>query len=240
MEAATVRRGYILLETVVATGLLIVGLAVIGVQIQDAGSSIQKMERQTRAMLLAERYFAYMDLGLVELDSVDEIQEGDFGPREPDWGWRLITELTAVDGMYRLTLEILHYIRKDDYREDDFPYDDAEKVFVTYAFRAGAQALDLGTDFGLTENELLEVAKKAAECGLQGFDPLTFDPAMMAKLETEELIKCLPVVLDFLGQDVGALEALLPAAAVEELKSAGVFGDEGDTNDPGGGEGGGP
>ncbi len=84
--AATVRRGYVLLETVVATGLLIVGLAVIGVQIQDAGSSIHKMERQTRAMLLAERHFAYMDLGLVELDSVDEIQEGDFGPREPDWG----------------------------------------------------------------------------------------------------------------------------------------------------------
>jgi len=30
------RRGYVLLETVVATGLLIVGLAVIGAQVQDS------------------------------------------------------------------------------------------------------------------------------------------------------------------------------------------------------------
>ncbi len=225
------RRSYILLETVIATGLLIAGLAVIGVQIQDAGTSIRKMERRTRAMLLAERNFAYMDLGLVELDSVDEVQEGDFGPRDPDWGWRLTTELTAVDGMFRLKLEILHHIREDDYQEDDFPYDDAEREFTAYAFRPAPQALDLAADYGLTEEELIDVSERLAEAGLQGFDVTAFDPAMLAKLEMEELIKSLPILLDALGLQLGDLEDLLPPEILRELEDAGLLDGEGESGD---------
>jgi hypothetical protein len=104
-------RGYVLLEVVIATGLLVVALAIIGGQIQDSGTAIHKMERRLEAARLAEQQFAFLDLGLVQLDSVDEVAEGDFGPRFPDWGWRLITEPTAVDGMFRLKLEVLHHIR---------------------------------------------------------------------------------------------------------------------------------
>ena len=177
-----------------------------------------------------------MDLGLVELDSVDEVQEGDFGPREPDWGWRLTTELTAVDGMFRLKLEILHHIREDDYQEDDFPYDDAEREFTAYAFRPAPQALDLAADYGLTEEELIDVSERLAQAGLQGFDVTAFDPAMLAKLEMEELIKSLPILLDALGLQLGDLEDLLPPEILRELEDAGLLEGDGESGD--GGEGG--
>src|SRR3990170_1677399 len=139
----TIRRGYVLLETVIATGLLIVGLAVLGAQIQDSDTAIRQMRLRLRAMTLAEQQLAQMDLGLIELDSVDEVQEGDFGPRYPDFGWRLITEPTAIEGMYRLTVEILYLIREDAYKEDDFDYEAAETVFTTYSIRPTPQAMDL-------------------------------------------------------------------------------------------------
>jgi len=92
-------RGYVLLETVIATGVLIVGLAVIGAQLQESDKSVHKMERRMRAMALADSYMAQLDLGLIPLDSVERELDGDFGPRFPDWGWTLLTEQTAIDGM---------------------------------------------------------------------------------------------------------------------------------------------
>jgi len=146
------RRGYVLLETVVATGLLIVGLAVIGAQVQDSQTCVRKMQRRVRAMMFAERHLAMLDLGLVELDSVDELEEGDFGPRHPDYGWWLTTEDTAIENMYLLRLDILHHLREDEYREDDFDFDNADTLYTVYAMRAAPQPVDFGEDFGLTED----------------------------------------------------------------------------------------
>ena len=53
-STASRRRGYVLLENTVATGLLIVGLAVIGSQVQSADLSVKKMERKLQAILLSE------------------------------------------------------------------------------------------------------------------------------------------------------------------------------------------
>ena len=47
------RDAYVLLETVLATGLLITGLAVVGAQVQSADTTIRVMNRTIRAMMLA-------------------------------------------------------------------------------------------------------------------------------------------------------------------------------------------
>jgi len=220
------RRAYILLETVVAAGMLVVGLAVIGAQFHDSQMAIRRMERRVRAMTLAEQQLAYLDLGLIELESIDEVEEGDFGPRFPDWGWRMRTEPTAVDAMFRLTVEIQHYFREDEYRKDTFPHDDAETVYSVYLFRARPQSIDLAADFGLTEDEYDKVAERLATAGVPGLDAAAFDPKVLAKLDSEELLKALPVVLDALGIDIGALKSLIPPEVLQELKDSGVLDDE--------------
>jgi hypothetical protein len=233
----------VLLEVVIATGLLVVGLAFIGGQIQDSGKAIKVMERRVEAMRLAEQQLAYLDLGLIDLDSVDEVLDGDFGPRFPNWGWLMTTEPTAVQGMYRLTLDVLHHIREDRYTEDSFDFEHAEIVYTAYAFRPAPQALNLALDYGLTEEELDNVTKKMEETGLP-FDPARFNPAFLADLDFEELITALPILLDAFHLELGDLEAIIPPDILKELKESGLLGGtgqeggEGDTGGEGGGGGG--
>jgi len=217
------RRGYVLLETVIATGLLIVGLAVLGGQIQDSDTAIRKMRLRLQAMTLAEQQLAMLDLGLVELDSVDEVQEGDFGPRYPDYGWRLITEPTAIEGLFRFSVEILYLLREGPYKEDDFDHEAAEVLFTTYALRPTPQALDLGADFGLSDEEFETVSEKLSNAGVPGLDAQSFDPTILAKLDFEQLVEVLPVVLDALGMELGELKAMIPPEVLEELQKSGIL-----------------
>jgi hypothetical protein len=219
------RRAYVLLETVIATGLLILGLAVIGAQFQDSETSIKKMQRRIRAIELAEHQLAELDLGLVELDSVDEVQEGDFGPRHPDYGWRLTTEPSAIEGLFRLSLEVLFLPRAERYREDDFDHEVAENLFTAYALRPTARKVDFGADFGLPDEELEKVTQTLADTGIPGLDPAAFDLTILAKLDFEQMIEVLPVVLDAMGMELGELEAMIPPEILEKIKESGALGE---------------
>ncbi len=221
-------RAYILLETVVAAGVLVVGLSVIGAQILGASNGVRKMERLTQAMMLAEMKLAELDLGLVKLDSFDENEESDFGPRYPDWGWVLITEKTGIDDMYSLTLEVLFAKHEGDYKEDAYNYDIAELVFSLHAMRAGPRPLDLGADFGLDEERFDEVSAQLDDLGIDGLDAASLDPSILAKLDIEDFLEVLPILADAMGIDVSDMLAGLPP----EFRS--LFEDlTGDTNDPG-------
>ncbi len=233
----TIRRGYVLLETVIATGLLIVGLAVLGAQIQDSQTAIRHMRLRLQAMTLAEQQLAELDLGLVELDSVDEVQEGDFGPRYPNFGWRLITEPTAIEGLFRITIEVLHLIRDGAYKEDDFDYEEAETIFTTYAFRPVPQAVDFAVDFGLSDEEFESVSEKLSSAGIPGLDAQSFDPALLAKMDFEQMVEILPVVMDALGMELGDLQGMIPPEVLEEIKKSGLLDELGGAEKkPGGGE----
>lgn len=220
------RPGYILLETVVATGLLVVGLAVIGAQVQDAQRSVRKMERRLRAMMLAEQQLAHLDLGLVELDSVDEVEEGDFGPRYPDFGWQLVTEETAIEKIYLLKLDVFHHLREDEYQEDDFDYDEAEVVYAVYAMRATPQPVHFGEDFGLNEEEMLDLSEKFSELGMEGFDVESFDPAILARPDFEELLEALPLIMDAFGMKLSDLASSLPPDLLRQIKESGLLDEE--------------
>ncbi len=201
---------YILLETVIAVGVLVVGLGVVGAQIQGASNGVRKMERLTQAMMLAEMKLAELDLGLVELKSFDEIEESDFGPRYPDWGWVLITEETGIDQMYSLTLEVLYAKHEDDYKEDSFEHDIADVVYTLHAMRSGPRPLDLGTDFGLDEERFDEVSAQLDDLGIDGLDAASLDPSILAKLDIEDFLEVLPILADAMGIDVSDMLAGLP------------------------------
>lgn len=221
-ETLRFRRGYVLLETVVATGLLIVGLGVIGAQLQDSNAAVRKMRIKTQAVLLADSQLAMLDLGLVELDSVDEVQEGDFGPRYPDWGWRLITEPTSINGMFRISVEVLYLIREDDYREDTFDHDRAESMYRAIAFRQPPRPLDLVADFGLSDEEMGDFLDKVGGAGIPGFENGVFDPTFLANADIEELLKLLPALQE-LGISVGDLKSMIPPDLLRQLQESGFL-----------------
>ena len=220
------RAGYVLLETVIATGLLIVGLAVIGGQVQDAQRSIRHMQRSVYATMLAEQHLAELDLGLVELDSVDEVDDGDFGPRHPDFGWVVTTDKTAIAEMYLLKLEILYYPREGEYREDDFEIDSAETVYTVYAMRASPQPLDLGEEFGLSDDQMVELSEKLSGLGIEGLDPEAFDPTVLGKIDFEELLEALPVIMDAFGMELSDMASTLPPNLLQQLQESGLLGEE--------------
>ena len=217
------RSGYVLLETVVATGLLIVGLAVIGSQVQDAAKAIRQMDQQVRALSLAEQHLVQFDLGLIELESVDEIEEGDFGPRYPDYGWRLITEPTALEAMYLLRVEILYLPREDDYREDDFDHDDAETLLIVHAMRPTPQPIDFARDFGLNEEELTDLDEQFEGLGIEGLDVGALDPALLGRVDMEDLLDILPTVMQAMRMDLSQLTSILPPNILEQLHQSGLL-----------------
>ena len=215
--------GYILLETVVATGLLVAGLAVIGAKVQDAERSVWAMRRDTRALRLAERHFAELDLGLIELDSVDDEQEGDFGPRDPDFAWLLTIEDTAIKEMFLLRLDVLFHRRDDEYREDEFDFDEAETIQTVYAMRVAPKPINFAVDFGLTEVELAVLNEKLVELGIPELDPEAFDLAVFGKLDFDELLESMPVLLEAFGMDITQLMGALPPGLLDQIRDSGLL-----------------
>jgi hypothetical protein len=220
------RPAFLLLETVIATGLLILALAVIGIQVQKSHFAIRDMVRESRAIPLAEQFLAEMDLGLVELDSLNNVEEGDFGPRFPDWGWRMVIERTSIDDMFLLQIEILYHRREDSYRQNSFEYAAAEVVQRLYAMRAMPERVDFALDFGLNEEEVTELADRMAEAGLPDFDPSSFNLRdFFGNTPSEELMKQLPLLMDKFGFELEDVASFIPPELLEELKGMGLFGE---------------
>ena len=226
--------GYILLETVLATGLLVTGMAILGAQIQDAHTASVMMERELRAMMLAEMHLALMDAGQLTLESLDLIEEQEFGPQYPEWAWRMTTDETGIDELFAIKLEILHQYRSDV--SDVFDFDEAEVVEAFHLIRAMPKGLDFETDLGLREDELEELDATLSSLGIDGLDLGNLDIGrVLRETELDELAKMLPVLMDaFPGMDISQLMSELPPEVQEALEAAGV----GDLL--GGGEGGGP
>lgn len=217
------RGGWVLLETVIATGTLIVGLAVIGVQIQQADSSLRQMQLKIRSIMLAEMYLAEMDLGLIELDSVDDVQEEDFGPRYPDFGWRLTIDETAREEVFLLKLEVLYLMRDGEYEPDTFDHDHATTTHTVYAMKPAPRPLDMGADFGLDDEELIELGEKLDVLGIEGLSVDALDPTILASLNFEEFLEVLPLLADALRIDVSQLLGSLPPDLLDALEQSGVL-----------------
>lgn len=230
------RRAYLLLETTIATGLLITGLAVIGAQVQQAETSVREMALQLRALMLAEMKLAELDLGLVELDSVDPVQEEDFGPRYPDFGWRLTTEEASIEELFQLKFEVLHLLLEGDYEPDGFDHENACVLHTVYALRALPQELDLAVEFGLEEEEVVALGEKLDLLAIPGLSIDAFDPTVLPLLPFEEFLEVLPLIAGTFGIDLSQFVGQLPPDMLDLLKGSGLLGEEGEEGEEGEGE----
>lgn len=190
--------GYLLLEALIATTLMVLGLAVIGAQVQKAYFESMKMERLTRAMMLAESKLAELDTGLVDFNSFDEEMEEPFGPLFPDFGYRIRVQPTVTEGLNQVRLQILYFAR--NYHREDFDFDRAEVLYDLYTFRMAPRPIDLQADYGMDEESISRFNDLMAAVGaeydgynfpLQDFMRTADIEAILQLLSDEDLLQSL-------------------------------------------------
>jgi hypothetical protein len=229
------KRAFLLLEVAVAVGILAVGMAFVGMQIQNAARTSREAERSMRALLLAESKLTEFEMGSITPDTTDEKRGIPFGKVFPDYGWRLEMQPSATPELNIVILDILYQPRPDV--KQDLNYETAQLVHRLYTLRATPRALDLTQDFGMDEEQADKLTEQLAAVGDAGLDPRNLDPRLFANLNLEQLLQVAPPLLEALGMKMEDLMQLLPADLQQALKDAQAQFEEnagGDTGDTGG------
>lgn len=98
------RRGFTLVEMIVAAILLVVGVVAALTCIGSATRSTALAAEYTTAALLAQQRFAEIEAQSDQLTSGD--QQGDFGEDFPGYSWHQTVETTDFSGLVRVALTI--------------------------------------------------------------------------------------------------------------------------------------
>lgn len=215
------RGGFVLLEVVLALGLLVLGMTVIGAQVHQAFETSVKTALTMRAMMLAESRLAQLDSGMLELDpaliEAGEPIEEDFGRLFPAFATRVTVSETAVEELFQITLQMLYDRNRDP--DDEYDFDESTVLYTLYTLRATPAFIDLEVDFGVDEERIEKLIEAVPDAE---FDPYSFDPSFLAKMELEELVAVLPDLLDALGIGPDQVARMLPPDVLQMLREAGI------------------
>ncbi|MCH8912641.1 MAG: hypothetical protein IIA33_03625 [Planctomycetes bacterium] len=77
--------------------------------------------------------------------------------------------------------------------------EDAHVVMVLYSFRPTPPTLNLQRDFGVSDEQIEELAASLPP----DLDPLDFSPAAFAEMDLETLLELMPLLLEIFGQGFG-------------------------------------
>jgi hypothetical protein len=254
-QAGSVQPGFLLLEVVVAVGLLVMGMAVIGAQLQSATDRTYQTNHLARVVFLAESKLAEMNTGLLELELE---QEDEFGNLFPYYGWRLLAIPLPEDPnpttprhpldtpMVAVTLQILIDPDRDLEVNEEFDFEEAVVIKTYHTLRTLPRALDLTTDFGLDDERAAEINEQLSGVGGGAVDVNALNPAMFRDMSMEELLEVLPVLMPALGVGEESvlnmvpaeIRPLLEAIFAEQRAESGGNSDEGDSGDGSSGDGG--
>lgn len=211
------RPGYLLLEALVATTLMVLGLAVIGTQVQKAYFESMKLERLTRAQMLAESKLAELDTGLVDFNSFDEEMEEPFGPLFPDYGYRIRVQRTITEGLNQVRLQILYFPR--NYHREEFDFDRAQVLYDLYTFRMAPRPIDLQADYGMDEESITKFNDMMGAVGAE-FDGYNFPLQQFMRTADIEAIMKLLSDEDLLQQLGGFSKDEIMAGLPREVQQA--------------------
>jgi len=250
-------RAFMLLEIVVSVALLVLGMAVIGAQLQSAADTTYATDHLARLVFLAETRMAELDSGLVipneqiGKDTTDVEIEQDFGRLYPQYAARVTLSPTATADLLAVRLDMFYdptrMIREHGASLPDFEYDDDKIEQTYYTLRAVPKPLNLKTDFGLDDDIAQRINDQVANSatGLDGVDVENFSPALFKDLTPEQLVELLSILQQAFGADQSALLQLVPESMRGQLQAlmrgldTGGTGDEGTGDQTGGGDTGG-
>lgn len=207
------RRGAMLLEVLLSLGLLIFGMAVVGMQIRSGLQMAERSDLRTRAVMLMETKFAEMEAGVLMPESYDDEMTGGFGVKYPGFAWRMLVEPTDVDDLYQVQMQIWfsERTRKEQLEDPELEVDYEEagmrQVMAMYRLFAKPADVDLERDFGIPQDVLDELA---VQVPIPGFDPNNIDPRALSSLDPEILEELLPMLEQIFGQgaDINSINDL--------------------------------
>ncbi len=108
--------------------------------------------------------------------------------------------------MFEVTTEILYGPPEDDLEPGDI--EDAEAVLVLYSFRASPPTLNFQRYFGVTDEQIEELAASLPP----DLDPLDLSPAAFAEMDLATLMELMPQFLEIFGQGFGFSSAQIQQA----------------------------
>lgn len=200
------RRAVMLLEVVLAISILLIGIAVCGLALNNNLQDVKKGEALTRAMLLTEELLTRVDAGQVQMDQTE--QSGEFGdpgtrsPTDPIFGYTLsIIPMEQEPEVLRIEATIL-------VRDPTQPDQQAKELLVTKTLRAKPRPLNLKEDFGMSDDQL-KMLTDSVPGGAQVLDPENFDPRSLAQLDMDSLSELLPMIMQAMSS--GAMSGLDPS-----------------------------
>jgi hypothetical protein len=258
-RAGSRQSGFLLLEIVVAVGLLVFGLAMLGSRLQRSEALTHETDELARVIFLAESKLAELDTGLVV---PEQDVRSDFGKLFPRYGWRMRITPTSGDsasllsalqgstnpaelGMFFIELEVLFDAARVP--EQDFDFENAQVVQRYYTLRAPPRSIDLSADFGLEEEIAEKMNEDLANAGINGFDVHDFNPTIFRDMDLEQLQEVLPIFMQAFDMTASQLVNMLPQnmrgevqAWLDSIADDAGLGDEDGEGGTGGEDGGKP
>ena len=105
------RRGFTLIEVLVALVVVTAGLTIIAQGFMTGGRASVASQHETIATMLAESKMAEVEAGILTTQSS---ASGTFEPERPEFSWTLQPESTTTTGLTKLTLTVTWKERNED------------------------------------------------------------------------------------------------------------------------------
>jgi hypothetical protein len=156
----TSARGAVLLEVILSIGLLVFGMAVVGIQVCSGLQAARIVDIDTRAMMLMDTLLAEMDSGLVRYEGNEDRIKGNFLNQAPGFTWRIWIKKADVQNLYMLTIEIGYNEKQvqaqieDPTMETSIEDDGVKIVQTVYRLYPAPADIDMERDYGLTSDDM--------------------------------------------------------------------------------------
>lgn len=194
-RAASARRGVVLLEVVVSISILLLGMAAVGMAFRNGALYVERAERVARATEVTQRLLGELATGLTVVaenqasgSCAAEGPQGDEG----EMCWHIaITPADQIPGLLNIELEV--YLGTPESKPEE-----RQHVLTTYAQQAVFIPLNMQRDFGMAQEQLDQLTQ-AIPGGQAVFDPTSFDPRTIGRLDMNMLQQLLPVLIQALG-----------------------------------------
>lgn len=155
-------RAAILLEILLALGLLVFGLGVVGLRVNAAMQIAERDQQWTTAMLLTETVMSKVQGGDIDFNETDDRLKGHFKIYYPGYSWRIKVRPCEIEDIFLLTLEIgfnpAHREAQIQSPERDIDFEDAGTTTIRTAYRLVPRPADINLtrDMGI-DPEMLQL-----------------------------------------------------------------------------------